>query len=327
LTSAIASPKALPPERRRQIVVTGAAGMVGQNLVPRLLASGHSVKAIDKAQGALRVLGERAPGASLHLADLAEDGIWMDLLAGADVVIDLKAQITSPDRALHERNNAVATSKVLTACERHGTLKLIHMSSSVVISKAKDAYTESKRRGEEAVRASRTPHTILRPPLMFGPGDIKHLGLILRMMKILPVVPLPGDSRFIRQPLFVGDLCAVIEASLDRPATGEIFNIIGHERIMFVDLLKEIRRITAARCLLLPLPIALFRAALHVQLLLLSKAIFTIEQLDALTAGDDFKVDGWTDVFGVPFTSFRAAAPRVYTTDDDLRVRLLAAQK
>ena len=309
----------------RRIVITGAAGMVGQNLTPRLTASGHRVIGLDKSPGALDVLKERAPQASLHVADLAEAGSWMEHFAGADVVIDLKAQITSPDRDLHERNNAVATSKVLEACARHQIPRLIHMSSSVVISVAKDAYTESKRRGEEAVRKSLTPHTILRPPLMFGPGDIKHLGLILRLMKVLPIVPLPGDSRFIRQPLFVGDMCAIVERTLDRPATGEVFNIIGHERIMFVDLLKEIRRVTGARCVLLPLPLAFFRVALRIQLLLLRKAIFTVEQLDALTAGDDFPVDDWPGVFGVPVTSFRDAATRVYTTDDDLRVKLLRA--
>ncbi len=313
------------PSTPRRLVVTGAGGMLGQNLVPRLVASGHHVAALDKSTGFLRVLSERAPEAAIHSADLAVPGPWMDLFAGADAVLDLKAQITSPDRALHERNNTTATALVLEACERHAIPHLVHMSSSVVISKAKDAYTETKRAGEEAVRASRVPHTILRPPLMFGPGDIKHLGLILRVMKILPVVPLPGDSRFMRQPLFVGDMCAVIEKALDRPPRGEVFNVIGHERIMFVDLLKQIRRVTGARCLFLPLPLGLFRVALRAQLLLLRRTIFTTEQLDALTAGDDFPVEDWTEVFGVPFTSFASASPRVYGVDDALRVRLMRA--
>jgi nucleoside-diphosphate-sugar epimerase len=295
--------------------------------VPRLVALGYRVTALDKAKHAMDVLGERAAAAERHIVDLAESGPWMDLFAGADAVVDLKAQITSPDRAIHERNNAVATTRVLEACERHQIRNLIHLSSSVVISKAADFYTESKRRGEDAVRASRTPHTILRPPLMFGPGDIKHLGLILRLMKILPVIPLPGDSLFIRQPLFVGDLCAVIEKALDRPPTGGIFNVIGHERIPFLDLLKEMRRASGARCVFLPLPLGLFRLALRIQQLGLGKTIFTPAQLDALTAGDDFPVENWSEVFGVPFTPFREAAPRVYTVDDDLRVRLLAARR
>ena len=299
--------------------------MVGQNLVPRLLSRGYRVLALDKSEAALGVLGERAPGAERHVVDLAEEGAWAGLFSGADAVIDLKAQITSPDRSLHLRNNALATSKVLEACERHRVRHLIHLSSSVVISRAADFYTETKRLGEEAVRSSHAPHTILRPPLMFGPGDIKHLGLILRVMKVLPVVPLPGDGRFIRQPLFVGDLCAIIEKVLDRAPAGEVFNIIGQERISFVDLLREIRRVTRAGCVFIPLPIPLFRVALRVQQFLSGKMIFTSEQLDALTAGDDFPVENWPDMFGVPFTPFRVAAPRVYSQDDDLRRSLLEA--
>ncbi len=305
-------------------MVTGAAGMVGQNLVPRLVARGHKVIAIDKSGAALKVLGQRAPAADRHVADLAEEGSWGDLFSGADTVVDLKAQITSPDRALHIRNNSLATSRVLAACERHAVPYLIHLSSSVVVSRAADFYTETKRLGEEAVRASRTKHTILRPPLMFGPGDIKHLGLILRLMKVLPLIPLPGDGRFIRQPLYVGDLCAVIETCLDRPPDGGTFNIIGHDRIAFVDLLRQIRAITRSRCVFVPLPIALFRVVLGVQQLF-RRTIFTTEQLDALTAGDDFPVENWSEVFGVPFTPFQVAAPRVYSQDDDLRVSLLAA--
>ncbi len=119
----------------------------------------------------------------------------------------------------------------------------------------------------------------------------------------------------------------VIEKALDRPPTGEIFNVIGHERIPFLDLLKEMRRASGARCVFLPLPLGLFRAALRIQQLGTGKTIFTPAQLDALTAGDDFPVENWSEVFGVRFTPFREAAPRVYTVDDDLRVRLLAARR
>jgi nucleoside-diphosphate-sugar epimerase len=320
LTSEIQKP-------RRLIVVTGAAGMLGQNLIPRLLARGDRIVALDKNAATLGVLAERAPRAETQVADLAEDGEWIGRFDGADAVIDLKAQITSPDRALHLRNNAAATERVVRACERHGVPHLVYLSSSVVISKASDFYTESKRLGEATVRESRAPHTILRPPLMFGPGDIKHLGLILGLMTRLPVIPLPGHGRFMRQPLYVGDMCAVIERVLERKAEGGIFNIIGHERLPFVDLLREIRRIRGLSNFFVPLPRWAFRLALRVQRTLSRRTIFTVEQLDALTAGDDFPVEPWVETFGVPYSPFRSVAPQTYLEHDDLRQALLRAGK
>jgi len=197
----------------------------------------------------------------------------------------------------------------------------------VVISKASDFYTESKRLGEACVREASVPHTILRPPLMYGPGDIKHLGLILSLMGRLPLIPIPGDGRFLRQPLYVGDMCAVIERVLERGPTGEIFNIIGHERIPFVDLLRQIRGLKGHRTLLVPAPLWLFRLGLRVQRTLMGRTIFTPEQLDALTAGDDFPVEPWSETLGVSCSTFGAMAPRTYGEDDGLRLSLLAAQR
>lgn len=311
----------------RRLVVTGAAGMLGQNLVPRLLAGGDAVVALDQNAATLKVLAERAEGATIEVADLAEEGNWERHFEGADAVIDLKAQITSPDRELHLRNNHRATERVVRAAERHRVPHLVYLSSSVVISKANDFYTESKRLGEECVRQASVPHTILRPPLMYGPGDIKHLGLILSLMNRLPVIPLPGRGRFLRQPLYVGDMCAVIERVLERPPSGEILNIISRDRIPFVDLIREIRRVAGLRTLLVPVPLWVFRLGLRAQRALMSKAIFTAEQLDALTAGDDFPVDNWSETLGVPCSTFFALASRTYREDDGLRLALLAAQR
>ncbi len=301
--------------------------MLGQNLIPRLLARGDRVVALDKNGATLGVLAERAPAAEIEVADLAEDGDWSRRFDGADAVIDLKAQITSPDKALHLRNNAEATERVVRACERHGVPHLVYLSSSVVISKACDFYTESKRLGEATVRESRAPHTILRPPLMFGPGDIKHLGLILALMTRLPVIPIPGDGRFMRQPLYVGDMCAVIEQVLQRKAAGDIFNIIGHEHIPFVDLLREIRRIRGLSSLFVPVPLWVFRLGLKAQRALMRRMIFTEEQLDALTAGDDFPVEPWSETLGVHYSPFRSKAPQTYRDNDDLRLALLRANQ
>lgn len=298
----------------RRIVVTGAAGLVGQNLVPLLLEQGDAVVALDKNEANLAILRERNPPIEAQLADLSEAGAWEDSFTGADAVVDLKAQITSPTEEPFVRNNLVAGSRVLEACERQRVPHLVHLSSSVVISVADDAYTQTKKLAEEHVRRGAVPFTVLRPPLLYGCFDAKHLGYLARLLDRAPVVPIPGSGRYMRQPLYVVDLCRVVLKCLERGARNSVHNVIGHERIDFIDILRAIARQKGLKRLMLKVPLPLFRAMLAVSAALSRKPPFTTEQLDALIAGDDFHVEPWSEEFGVRYTPFAEALAEIYSS-------------
>lgn len=297
-----------------KVVLAGGAGMVGHNLAPLLLHAGARVIALDKNQQNLDLLRRLNPRVEAHHADLSEGGAWTDLLAGVDAVVDLKAQIASPDETAFARNNVRAQERLLEACRAHAVRHLVHLSSTVVISVAKDAYTESKRAAEEMVRHSAVPHTILRPALMYGCFDVKHLGYITRVLEVMPVLPIPGSGRYMRQPLYVMDLCRVVKRCLERGPTHAAHNIVGLERIDFIDMLRVIANARGLRRILLPVPLPLFSAALEVTGRLLRRPRFTKEQLVALIAGDDFPLDGWCEAFDVRYTPFREALREVYAS-------------
>ena len=67
---------------------------------------------------------------------------------------------------------------------------------------AKDTYSETKRQAEQLVRQSDVPFTMLRPPLMFGCFDVKHLGHILRLLQRTPVMPIPGSGRYLHWDVY-----------------------------------------------------------------------------------------------------------------------------
>ena len=289
--------------RSSRVLIVGAAGLVGQNLAPRLLAAGKTVVAVDKNGPNLALLGRRNPGLRTIEADLCESRASWDSWGEIDTVVDLKAQITAVGAAAHYRNNMAATEEVLELCRRKRVQHLIHLSSTVVISSATDAYAESKRAGEQRVASSVVPHTILRPALLYGPFDVKHLGYIARLMERWPVLPVPGSGRYVRQPVYVGDLCGVIERCVEGAPAGAIHNIVGLEKTDFIDLLRILRRERGLRCWLLPVPLQIFHAALEVAARLLTKPPYTRDQLEALQASDVFPVDPWPEIFGVPYTS------------------------
>ena len=71
----------------KTIVVTGAAGLVGQNLIPRLKARGYAVIGIDKHPTNTQRLRELHPDIMVIEEDLSEAGPWMDAFAGANAVV------------------------------------------------------------------------------------------------------------------------------------------------------------------------------------------------------------------------------------------------
>lgn len=297
-----------------KIVLPGGAGLVGQNLVARLRDRGdHELVVIDKHASNLAVLQRLHPSVQTILADLADPGEWQQALAGADAVVMLQAQIGGVRLEEFERNNLEATRQVLQAMRDHRVPQLVHISSSVVESVADDFYTRTKRAQERMVLDSEWDGPILRPTLMFGWFDRKHLGWLSRFMQRVPVFPIPGHGRYARQPLYVGDFCEVIIRCLENPAHRGIHNISGHEPIDYIDLMREIKRAVKARTLILRIPYGLFHALLALWAIVDRNPPFTTQQLAALTAGDEFEVSDWPGTFGVRCTPLRQALLETFT--------------
>ena len=295
------------------MIVTGAAGLVGQNLVLMLRELGYGeIVAIDKHAANLEVLRGLAPQARIVVADLAEPGEWQALFDADAVVVVLHAQITGKHADLFVRNNIVATERLLEALRSRGVAFVVHVSSSVVNSVADDDYTRTKRAQEELVAGSGVPHCILRPTLMFGWFDPKHLGWLSRFMGKTPVFPIPGNGRYMRQPLYIRDFCRALAWAVERRPQGQVYDVVGAERIDYVDIIHLIKKVKGLRTPIVHIPFGLFRALLRVYGAISSRPPFTADQLEALAAGDDFKGVDTETVFGFRQTPFAEAVRESY---------------
>jgi nucleoside-diphosphate-sugar epimerase len=294
-----------------KIAITGAAGLVGQNLIPRLEARGYrDIVAIDKHAANTALLRRLHPDITVVEADLAEPGAWQPAVAAVDVIVICHAQIGGLDRAVYARNNIAATERLLAAVARPGVY-LVHVSSSVVKSIAKDDYVWSKEAQEKLVVQSGFPGIVLRPTLMFGWFDRKHLGWLARFMQRTPVFPIPGDGRYLRQPLYVGDFCDIVMAGIERRPTGQ-YNITGLEPIDYVDLIRAVKEASGASTRIVPVPYRLFWSMLFVYGLFSRDPPFTTKQLEALATPDVFEVIDWPGLFGVKPTPLKTALAETY---------------
>ncbi len=288
------------------VVITGAAGLVGFNLITMLVERGYQeIVALDKNTHNVDILRRLHPSVRVVEADLARDGAWTEHIARGRAIFMLHAQIAAKTDEVFERNNVEATRRVLEHVSPDGFI--VHVSSSVVHSVADDAYVRTKRAQEELVAQSGFPYCVIRPTLMFGWFDGKHFGWLARFMQRVPVFPIPGHGRYVRQPLYSRDLCRALVVAMTRQPDGEAYDITGPEEITYIDIIRAIRDVKRSRTAVVRIPYGLFDRLLKVYALFSSKPPFTSEQLAALVAGDMFQGVDLSETFGFEATPFRQA--------------------
>lgn len=300
--------------KHSKIILPGGAGLVGQNLIAHLKEKGYTnIIVLDKHRTNLEILQKVQPDIVTEYADLAKPGSWQNHFNDADVVVMLQAQIGGNDYQDFVRNNIDSTRLILEEIKkREQQPYLVHISSSVLESVADDFYTNTKREQENMVLNSGISCPILRPTLMFGWFDRKHLGWLSRFMKKIPVFPIPGNGKYMRQPLYVGDFCKIIISCIEKQDQTGIFNISGHEQVDYIDIIREIKRTTHANSLILKIPYSVFYGLLWIWGLFDKNPPFTTQQLEALIGKDEFEIIDWPHIFGVPYTSFTQAVDETF---------------
>jgi len=292
----------------QQIIIPGGAGLVGQNLIVKLKAAGYTdIVAIDKHPTNTLMLKKLHPDIKVYHSDLVTDIDWHESIIEESIIVMLQAQIGSKKSDDFVKNNIVSTENVLAQAKLKGVKYIVHVSSSVVESVADDDYTKTKKQQEDMVASSGVKHVVLRPTLMFGWFDRKHLGWLSRFMKKIPIFPIPGNGRYMRQPLYVSDFCNIIIATIRSRPQNITYNITGRENVDYIDMIREIKKATQAKSVIVKIPYNLFWLLLKFYALFSQNPPFTVEQLKALTASDEFELISWWDIFDVEVTEFKHA--------------------
>lgn len=299
----------------KNILLLGGAGLVGQNLVIQLKKLGiYNITVLDKHQYNLQLLKQQHPDIIVEYADLAELCDWEKFFINIDVVVMLQAQIGASTSDPFIRNNIQSTHLTLQLIQKYNIPYLIHISSSVVMSVANDDYTNTKKEQEKLVLESGIPCTILRPTLMFGWFDRKHLGWLSRFMQKTPIFPIPGHGNYIRQPLYVTDFCNIITSCIAQKPQKQIYNITGLEKITYIEIIKSIKSAIRSRSIIINIPYMLFFVLIKIWGLFDKNPPFTTEQLTALIADDIFETIDWPTIFNITPTPFTRA---INTTFND----------
>ena len=280
-----------------KIAVTGATGFVGSHLVPQLVAGGHDVIAISRS-------GRRLPDWGEAVTPQAVDVTTGDLdraLDGADAVVHLVAIPRESGGRRFEDVNVTGTRRVVAAAERAGVRRLVHQSVLGATDDRRHAYLSSKWRAEEAVRASAVDWVILRPSLLFGPGDgfFRLVRTTLRWWSPgIVIVPGRGDTRF--QPLSVDDMAVAIErAVVDPERAGTTLELGGPRWMTYREILDAVMGATGMHRWKLGMPVPLLSALTAVTDRILPIFPVSHDQVGSLSLTNATELGAFERAFGI----------------------------
>ncbi len=224
----------------KRIFVTGATGFVGHVVVRALLAHGFLVRCLVRPGSEAALKGfesiDRVPGDVLAPGKLAAS------VEGCGAVIHLVGIIREhPTRGItFDRLHTQATANMLAVAHEAGVKRYIQMSALGTRPGATSRYHQTKWQAEEVVRASSLDWTIIRPSLIYGPGD-EFVSVLARMMRRLPAMPVLGNGQYRVQPVAVEQVAEGFTRALQLPrSVAQTYEVGGPEACRFVDLLDQI---------------------------------------------------------------------------------------
>ena len=223
-----------------KIVITGGAGFVGRNLVRLMLNNGFNDKdivVIDNSKKNMDFLEEY--NIKKIVADLSKNGTWEEEFRNAEYVINLAAQILSEDYDDFHVNNVSNTKNIVESSKKYNVKGIIHFSSVAAISIIKDTYSKTKLEGENVVKNGGINYCIIRPSLLYGPTDTKNIGFLIDFAKKFSFIPIPGDGKWPRQPIYIDDLVD-LALNPDFKTNNLIIDAIGPETFTYNDLVRTI---------------------------------------------------------------------------------------
>ncbi|MYD10410.1 MAG: complex I NDUFA9 subunit family protein [Chloroflexi bacterium] len=288
------------------ILVTGAAGYLGNQTVKKLVAQGRPVRALARrrAKAALR-LADVAGQIEIVDGDVTRPESLAPAMRDVSAVIHFVAIAMEKGGQTYESVNYQGTVNVLQAAESAGVRRFINMSQNGASSALPYRFLASKGRAQEYVAASDMEWTALRPSAIFGPQD-EFFNSFARLLKITPLIfPLIGGGKAVFQPVSVYDVVEAVVRCLDDAGTiGAELALGGPEVLTLGEIERRVMAALGARRLLVPVPVALLRPAVRVMQALLPGSPVSTSLLDLLAVPNTVPDNALVKRFGmtpIPF--------------------------
>jgi NADH dehydrogenase len=261
-------------------LVTGAFSYSGSRIAELLIESGREVRTCTHHPDREHPLRARVKASPYRFDDPAAQARSLE-----GITTLYNTYWVRFERGRTTFANAVANSTALfEAARRAGVARIVHVSIANPSIDSPLPYYRGKALVEQALATAGVPYAIVRPTFFFGGGrDIlaNNIAWILRRM---PLFVVPGDGRYLVQPIHVDDLARIcLRAAHGRG--GVILDAAGPDTMSFEELIRAIRDALGRRTPILHAPPAAMAALARALGLVVRDVVLTADEIRGLTSG------------------------------------------
>ena len=230
------------------ILVTGATGYTGSFLLPRLLAWNQPLRCLVRPTSDQSLLASQP--VEVYTGDLEDPASLAPAMEGVELVFHLA----------HIRH-----TPALLAAAPPTVQRLVLVSSQRRYSQVPPPSVAEVIAGEQSAFASPLPWVLLRPTMIYGPGEDRNLSRLASYLRRRPWIPVCGPGRALQQPVHVEDLVGALMAAARCPAAlRRAYDLGGPEALNYNDLVDQLGLALGVRPRKVHLPLPLVLGALWV---------------------------------------------------------------
>ena len=269
--------------KHKEILVFGATGQIGRNLIRKLTKNNYKVTAVTRnIHRAGYILKTQANPGYLRVVEIKnfKTETLEDLIKNCSICINLVGILYEKKQNHFKTLHTDLPDLISLLANKFKIEKFIHLSALGVENAADSKYALSKFEGEKKILKNFKQSIILKPSIVYSVDD-KFSTRFMTLLSRLPIMPIYYEGKTKFAPIHVTDLIEIILQIIENQKQSLILECIGPETLTFKEIiLKLLKSINKKRLLLpLPLPIASLTAKF---LQLLPNPLLTEDQLNLL---------------------------------------------
>ena len=265
------------------ILIFGSSGQIGKSLIRKFTKNNYRVTAVTRSihQKGYQIKTQSNFG-YLELEEIksfTEENISR-LMKNNNVCINLIGILYEKKKNQFNTIHSDLPSLLSKVAQKNSFDQFIHLSALGIESATDSNYAMSKLSGEQKVRQNFSSSVILKPSIVYSVDD-NFTTNFMKLLSILPIMPLyySGKTKF--TPIHVSDLTNIIFEVVQKKITGTTIECVGPEIITFKEIILKILKSINKKRLLLSLPLSL--AKLNAKMFqLMPKPLLTMDQLRLL---------------------------------------------